>query len=651
MEHPDKHAGRDRAELRVFMRALLADVHALERMLEEGLIEAGVRRIGAEQEMFLVRANMEPAPCAAEVLAALSEDAFTPELGLFNLEANLQPRLLGGDSLRCMEAELEGCLDRAQAAARQCEARVLLAGILPTLRREHLVLENMTQAPRYRELNRVMTTLRGGEFTTLIKGLDELHATHDNVMLEACNTSFQVHFQVGADEFANLYNLAQAITAPVLAAAVNSPVLLGHRLWHESRVALFQQSLDARSKAHQARGARQRVSFGERWVERSVMEIYREDIARFQVLIAGERDESPAAVLDRGEIPALRALCLHNGTVYRWNRPCYGVKDGVAHLRIENRALPAGPTIADEVANASFYFGLLSALAEELSDVRHVMEFDDARANFVAAARYGLSARLSWTGGRSWTAEELILDQLLPLAHEGLASQGVDAGDRERFLGLIEERVRGGRTGARWALDSLGQMGSQGSRDARFRTLTRAMYDNQRKGEPVHRWPLAALEGTSDPLEGFATVGQVMTTDLFTVHPEDLVDLAASLMDWEHLRHVPVEDDEGVLLGILSHRRVLRMVGRGMREGGATVAVREVMKPDPLTVTPATSTLDAIAMMREHRVSALPVVSEGRLVGIVTEHDFLEAAGRLLEERLKPASDGGGGDDGAASDS
>jgi CBS domain-containing protein len=194
-------------------------------------------------------------------------------------------------------------------------------------------------------------------------------------------------------------------------------------------------------------------------------------------------------------------------------------------------------------------------------------------------------------------------------------------------------------------------MGSQGPRDARFRTLTRAMYENQRSGEPVHLWPLAALEDTTDPLEGFETVGQVMTTDLFTVHPEDLVDLAASLMDWEHLRHVPVEDDEGVLLGILSHRRVLRMVGRGMREGGATVAVREVMQADPLTVTPATSTLDAIAMMREHRVSALPVVIEGRLVGIVTEHDFLAAAGRLLEERLKSASDGGGGHDGAASDS
>ncbi|MDP6990345.1 MAG: glutamate-cysteine ligase family protein, partial [Planctomycetota bacterium] len=327
MGHREQNTGRDRGELRVFMRALLADVHALERMLEEGLVESGVRRIGAEQELFLVKENMDPAPCGVEVLDALDGDGFTAELGLFNLEANLRPRLLRGDSLSGMEAELIDCLERAGAAARSRDASILLAGILPTLRREHLTLENMTPAPRYRELNRVMTELRGGEFSTLIKGLDELHATHDNVMLEACNTSFQVHFQVGPDEFAALYNLAQAITAPVLAAAVNSPVLLGHRLWHETRVALFQQSLDARSRAHQARGSRQRVSFGDHWIERSVMEIYREDVARFKVLIAGERDEDPVAVLDRGEIPALRALCLHNGTVYRWNRPCYGVKD------------------------------------------------------------------------------------------------------------------------------------------------------------------------------------------------------------------------------------------------------------------------------------------------------------------------------------
>ncbi|MAF65720.1 MAG: hypothetical protein CMJ84_08690 [Planctomycetes bacterium] len=648
MGHHDENPARDRGELRVFMRAVLADVHALERMLEEGLFESGVRRIGAEQEMFLVQENMEPSACGAEVLAALSGSSFTAELGLFNLEANLRPRLLGGDSLGRMEAEIEDCLARAREAAGDHGARVLLTGILPTLRREHLILENMTPTPRYRELNRVMSELRGGEFTTLIKGVDELHATHDNVMLEACNTSFQVHFQVGPDEFANLYNLAQAITAPVLAAAVNSPVLLGHRLWHESRVALFQQSLDARSKAHQARGSRQRVSFGERWVERSVMEIYREDVARFKVLIAGERDEDPAAVLDRGEIPALRALCLHNGTVYRWNRPCYGVKDGVAHLRIENRALPAGPTVADEIANASFYFGLLSALAEELGDVREVMEFDHARANFVAVARYGLSARLNWTGGRSWSAEELILDQLLPLAHGGLAAQGVDAGDRERFLGLIEDRVRAGRTGAQWALDSLERMGAQGTGDARSRALAAAMYQNQRTGVPVHRWPPAVLDAGSDLLAGCEKVGQVMTTDLFTVHPEDLVDLAASLMDWEHLRHVPVEDDEGVLVGILSHRRVLRLVGRGMREGGATIAVREVMQPDPLTVAPETKTLEAISMMRKERVSALPVVSAGRLVGIVTEHDFLAAAAALLEERLGGESERGGAGDGVA---
>lgn len=252
-----------------------------------------------------------------------------------------------------MEQSLEDNMQAARQAAADCDARVLLMGILPTLEREHLGLDWMTPNPRYFELNRTMSEHCGGKFDTFIKGLDELEITHDNVMLEACNTSFQIHFQVGAGEFAELYNVARAVTGPVLAAAVNSPFLLRHRPWHETRVALFQQSLDSRSKAQKERGGAQRVRFGDDWVQDSVLEIFRDDIARFRCLIRGNEEESPLEKLDRGEIPALGALCLHNGTVYRWNRPCYGVKDNIAHLRIENRVLPTGPTILDEVANAA----------------------------------------------------------------------------------------------------------------------------------------------------------------------------------------------------------------------------------------------------------------------------------------------------------
>jgi len=628
--HQDAEAQRD------FVRALLADVQALERILAEGRIESGIRRIGAEQEMFLVDSAMRPICASERVLEALGDKRFTTELGQFNLEANLDPMVMGGSCLSDMERALDEDLATVRRAAESCGAGVLLVGILPTLMREHLGLDHMTPQPRYFELNRAMSELCEGEFHTLIKGLDELKLTHDNVMLEACNTSFQIHFQVSADEFARLYNIAQVATAPVLAAAVNSPLLLRHRLWHETRVALFQQSLDSRSKAQKERGGAQRVRFGDRWVESSVLEIYRDDIARFRSLIRVMEHESPLEMLDRGEMPKLSALCLHNGTVYRWNRPCFGVKDGVAHLRIENRVLPAGPTVLDEVANAAFFFGLMSSLSEEYGPIEDCMPFQDASANFVAAARYGLKANLHWCHGEEFRADQLILERLLPLARQGLAQRGIDAADSSRYLDVIEERVRSGRTGSAWALDSLAGMEDQGTVGGRMRAVTGAMAAQQWTGEPVHRWPLAQLEQDQDWHEDYRNVSQVMSTDLFTVHPEDLVDLAASVMEWEHLRHVPVEDGQGKLVGILSHRAILRLVSRGQATGQTQpIAVRDLMHDDPITVPPRTSCLDAILLMRKEGVACLPVVEEGKLLGIVTEHDFINMAASLLEEKLR----------------
>lgn len=627
---------QDAQAQRAFVRALLEDVQALERIIAEGHIESGIRRIGAEQELFLVDGAMRPLCAAERVLEVLDDGAFTTELAQFNLEANALPAEMGGSCLADMEVELQGYVDRARTAAASCEAGVLLIGILPTLMREHLGLDHMTPAPRYFELNRAMSDLCQGEFHTLIKGLDELKMTHDNVMLEACNTSFQIHFQVSADEFASLYNIAQAATGPVLAAAVNSPLLLRHRLWHETRVALFQQSLDSRSKAQKERGGAQRVRFGDRWVKDSVLEIYRDDIARFRTLIRGREEESPLEMLDRGEMPKLAALCLHNGTVYRWNRPCYGVKDNVAHLRIENRVLPSGPTVVDEVANAAFFFGLMSSLGEEYGNIADCMAFDDASGNFMTAARYGLKANLHWVGGKQYRADELILDQLLPLAHAGLARQGIDSGDSDRYLGVIEERVRVGQTGAQWALDSLASLEDQGTIGGRMRAICASMAEQEAAGKPVHEWELATLENQDAWQEDYRTVSQVMSTDLFTVHPDDLVDLAASVMDWEHLRHVPVEDGEGEFVGILSHRSILRLVARG-RAGAApeAIAVRDVMQSEPITVTPESKSLDAILLMREHGVACLPVVKNGKLLGIVTEHDFINIAASLLEEKLR----------------
>ncbi|MCP5024049.1 MAG: CBS domain-containing protein [bacterium] len=621
---------------RAFSQALLDDLQALDRMVETGLIESGIRRIGAEQELFLINDSYEAHNVADKVLERLDGN-FTPELARFNLEANASPQVLSGSCLMRMEDEIAQMVQQSRVAARGVGSRILLCGILPTLHQHELGLDAMVQEPRYLALNRILKDLRGSDFTTHIKGLDELRTTHDNVMMEACNTSFQVHFQVGAEEFPKLYNLAQVVTAPVLACAVNSPVLLQHRLWHETRVALFQQSLDARNPSQQGRGSRPRVSFGEKWVDKSVMEIFREDVSRFRVLLSSDLGESSLSMLDRGEMPSLRALCLFNGTVYRWNRPCYGVHDGVAHLRIENRVLPAGPTVVDEMAGAALFFGLMVAMGEQHKDVRDSMVFDHAKANFMAAARYGLDAQFRWINGVPVTAQRLIMDQLLPMAREGLQEKKIDGASIDRYLGVLEERVACGRTGSQWVLDSLAQMGDSGTPDERHRALTSATYARQQEGEPVHNWRLATLESRPDWRHSFKTVRQVMTRDVFTVHPEDVIDLVASLMDWEHLHRVPVEDTDGHLVGLITQRSLLRVLAKGYgRSNQKVVAVKEIMNPGPLvTVTPESSTMKAISLMRKHRVGALPVVENDRLVGIVTEHDFIGAAARLLEEALR----------------
>ena len=626
----------DEAEMRAFMRAILADVHALEQVIDRNMIESGVRRIGAEQEMFLVDQSLSVAPVSTEVLATANDPRLTTELAKFNLEANLTPRLFGGDCLRALETELNDVLSIARKAAAVHGARIVLVGILPTLRKPDLDMENMTPFPRYYALNRAMQRMRGNEdFRVIIKGKDELELTHENVMLESANTSFQVHFQAGAKEFPRLYNLAQAVTGPVLAAAVNSPVLMGKRLWHETRVALFQHSVDTRNEAHKLRNARPRVGFGERWVEDSVLEIFREDIARFRVVLSTQLDEDPLEVLRQGRPPELKALRLHNGTVYRWNRACYGIADGIPHLRIENRVLPAGPSVIDEVANAAFYFGLMIALAEEVSDIRKVMNFDDAKNNFFLAARHGIDARLAWLDGRVHAAPTLLLDQLLPLARQGLATRGIDSEDIERYIGTLEQRVKRHQTGAQWAISSLAAMPTDGPRDARSRALTNAMLEHQEAGDPVHTWGPAELEKVSDVRDNYMIVSQFMTTDVFTVHPEDLVDLAASLMDWEKIRHIPVEE-EGRLVGVVSHRAVLRLVARGyLGLGAEKVSVRQIMRTDPITVSPSTSTLEALHLMRDKKVGALPVLDDDKLVGIVTEHDLIAVSSRLLDNYLR----------------
>ena len=475
-------------------------------------------------------------------------------------------------------------LTKAREAAQRCGGEIVLTGILPTLRKSDLGLENMTPLPRYFALNRALSRLRGGAYEFRIKGVDEVLIKHDSVMLEACNTSFQIHFQVGAEEFSNLYNVAQTVTAPVIAVATNSPLLFGRRLWRETRIALFQQAVDTRSSSHHLRDRSPRVSFGRSWVKSSAAELFKEDIARFKIILGTELDEDPFAKLEKGEAPKLKAISLHNGTVYRWNRACYGITDGKPHLRIENRVLPSGPTPLDEIANAAFWFGLISALSHEYEDITQVMEFEDAAANFMAASQQGLSAELTWLEGKTIPAGELVLESLLPLARKGLARRNIVVADIDRYLGVVEERVASKMTGSQWILTSLAGMKDHGTPGERLSALTAATVHRQKEGKPIATWEPARLEEAGGWKQHYLKVEQFMTTDLFTVHEDEPVDLVASLMDWERIRHVPVEDHDSRLVGLISYRAPIHLLAQGHPEtDGPPIPVGDIMKKDPLT--------------------------------------------------------------------
>jgi CBS domain-containing protein len=498
-------------------------------------------------------------------------------------------------------------------------------------------------------LNRAMNEARGGSFDFFIKGIDELVVKHDSVMVEACNASFQVHLQLAEPErFSHYYNLSQLLLAPVLAVGVNSPVLFGRRLWAETRIALFEQACDIRTPGHHLRDSIPRVSFGSKWLTGTIVDLYKENVSRFRALVGADIEENSLDALKAGRVPQLKALRLHNGTIYRWNRPCYGISEnGKPHLRIELRVLPSGPTVPDEVANGALWLGLMSELGATIDDLPRRMDFDHARANLYAAARDGLSAQFLWLDHEEFSARELVLEKLLPLAAKGLARAGVHEQVATDYLGIIEKRVTTQRTGARWMLQSLADMKQHDvagnpppPMGARLNALVAAIIARQKTDRVVSDWERARFDEAASERPastGFQKVSQHMTTDIFTVRPDDPIELVADLMSWERIRHVPVEDDKGRLVGLVSYRGVMRYL-TGLtryppRPGSGANAVSEIMKSELITVTPETPTLEAIALMRKYRIACLPVVQEGHIVGVVTEEDFVGIAEKVLEEQ------------------
>lgn len=617
------------------MKNVLKDLRALEKMLDEEWFETDTIRIGAEQELCLIDQNAKPFFESGKVLENLGGESehFTTEFAKFNLEINVNPPLeFKGNALSEMEHNLQKRVEQVRDAAAEFGAEVLLTGILPTIRKADVSMDSLTPIPRYKALCEAIDNLRGKEYELRIQGMDELLMKFDTPMLEGCNTGFQVHLQIKPDEFVSKYNIAQAITAPVLASAVNSPLFLGKRLWSETRIALFHQSIDTRGVGDHIRDSSPRVMFGTDWLRDSILDIYKEDISRFRVLLSSDVEEDVEELLKNGVPPELMALKVHNGTVYRWNRPCYGVGGGKPHLRIENRVLPSGPTVIDEMANTAFWLGLLNGFEDEYPDITKELEFDDARMNFFAASKMGLDTKFEWTKGKKVTAKDLIIEELLPIAKAGLEKATIDKSDIDTYLGVIEDRVESAQTGAYWVVKSYANLMKDNNREHSVSAITNSMLRNQKKGEPVHKWGLARLEDMDHWKPSSLLVEEFMTTDLFTARKEDLIEFTGNLMDWRRIRYIPIEDDQKHLIGLVSMRMMLREYSKAVTEDIEIInrPISEFMIENPITVHPEASIMEAMNIMQEQKIGCLPVVKNSRLVGIITEDNFMNITRRLL---------------------
>lgn len=623
-------------QLQNFTKHLLRDVYAFEYMLENDWFESGIARIGAEQEMFLVdNKTYKPAMINMEVLKKMKHwEWVTTELAKFNLETNLTPREFKGDCLRQMEMENLDYLNKIRDKLKPMDASLVLTGILPTLTKMDLEMHNLTPNPRYVALMEAINRQLIGSFYELrLMGIDEILVKHQSPLLEACNTSFQVHLQVSPNDFVKYYNVAQTLAAPVLAIAANSPIVFGKRLWHETRIALFQQALDIRTTHDHMRERSPRVSFGTGWLDKSIMEIYREDIARFRVLLGADIEEDSIELIRQGKVPKLKALQVHNSTVYRWNRPCYGISpNGQPHLRIENRVLPSGPTVLDATANAAFWLGAMVGMANQYKDIREQISWEDVRDNFAKSAQVGIDSTFTWFKDKKISVCDLVTKELIPIARKGLEIQNVDKADIDRYMDIIGARAELHMNGARWQLRAFTKLKKQVSRDEALSVMTAAIIKNQLKEMPVHTWELPEPGDLDEYRPSKLKVEEFMVTDLFTVQKDDLIDLVAELMDWRRIRYMPVEDSKGQLCGLITSRLLLRHFTRFNRVNGKdAVAVKDIMIEQPLVIAPTATILEAMTMMRENRIGCLPVVKDNELVGVITEMDFLRISARLIE--------------------
>ena len=619
-------------ERKSFMQYVLRDLKALEMMLEKDMFEKGIKRIGAEQELNFVDKSWRPAPIAMEVLKDLPKDFFTTEYAKFNLEINSRPVEFNKNCLTDLKNDLVGKLDQVRTLAGKHEARVVLTGILPTIRKSDVGIDALTPEPRFEALFNIVLNAKEEDYEYNIKGIDEL-ITRDNLsVFGGTMTSFQVHLQIAAKEILKKFNWAQAISGPLLAAATNSPMFLGKRLWRETRIALFQQTTDVRKPYMNLKEEDARVSFGHDWLKESIMEEFQDDVARHTAYLSTKVDEDSVEMVENGEIPNLKALTFHNGTIYKWNRACYGVTEGKPHLRIENRILPSGPTMEDQIANAAFWIGVMNGMPKEYDQIHKKIAFDEVKNNFLKAAQMGLEVQFKWINNKLIPAHDLILNELLPMAKAGLLKEKVSKISVDHYLGIIRDRVETGMTGSQWMLDSYAKLSKKTNADEALVATTAAMVRRQDRDIPVHKWKAASISDAGGWKNRIYRIDQIMSTNLYTVRDEDVVDLAAHIMNWKSIGHIPVENKKGKLIGLITKDALINYLVNNFNNEMEALSVKDIMIKDLITVEPEMNITEAIKLMLDNNLSCLPVCQDNKIIGIVTEHDFITVSKKLFSE-------------------
>lgn len=599
-----------------YIHHLVKDIDALDQMIKDGFVEKTPIRVGAEQEFCLINKDYKASHNSLEILNEINDEHFTTEIGNYNLEINLDPFELKGDCFSKIEKQLSSLLDKAKEAAAKKDTKILLTGILPTLTLKEIGDENMTPLQRYAVLNKAIKESRKQDFDIHIKGVDEVNMIHDSVMLEGCNTSFQMHLQVSPDDFIERYNWAQAIAGPILGVCANSPILFGKELWSETRIALFTQSVDTRANSFLLNQKQSRVSFGSEWTTGSITDIFKDNISRFRSLVTSKYITDSVEMLNQGKTPRLKALTLHNGTVYRWNRACYGVGNNKPHLRIENRYIPSGPTVQDEIANMMFWVGVMMGQTKDYQNIHEKMDFKDAKANFFNAARYGMATQFVWNNNYI-SSHDLILDILLPLAYKGLYNVGIVPEDVEHYLTIIEKRVKS-NTGAQWSVKSFRNLLKTHKAFESAQTLTAYMYKKQEQGFPVSSWS-ELKSHTFSPFESEKLVKHKMSTDIFSVRKNDSIELVLSIMRWKKINHMPVINNKIKIIGLISWTDVKNIINDKER---LKESVESIMKTELITITQYDTLESAKQRFIKNNINCLPVVKKKKLIGIITSKDF-----------------------------